>query len=134
MQCESKQRCEHCQPGLSGPTPHSCACLPRVAWPRENSSRRLLPIVRPSGGAARQPAVAIEYQRALAALYEQIGDEGASLECLCHAMHLEHQHGSIVDCDSSEQQSLTEAPRTESKAGALVCYGEGLAGELDTGP
>jgi CRP-like cAMP-binding protein/di/tricarboxylate transporter len=61
-------------------------------------------------GASRQPSVAIEYQRALAALYEQIGDEGASLACLHHAMHLEHQHGVIFDCDSLNDQSLTEAP------------------------
>ncbi|MCD6032246.1 MAG: crp 3 [Thermomicrobiales bacterium] len=61
-------------------------------------------------GASRQPSVAIEYQRALAALYEQIGDEGASLACLRHAMHLEEEHGSVVDCDSPTAQSLTEAP------------------------
>jgi CRP-like cAMP-binding protein/di/tricarboxylate transporter len=78
-------------------------------------------------GAARQPPVAIEYQRALAALYEQIGDEGASLECLRHAMHLEHEHGSIFDCDSSEQQSLTEAPsdREQSRRFGLLRRGLG---------
>jgi ATP/maltotriose-dependent transcriptional regulator MalT len=77
-------------------------------------------------GAARQPAVAIEYQRALAALYEQIGDEGASLECLRHAMHLEHEHGSIFDCDSSEQQSLTEAPSDREQSRRLGLLRRGL--------
>src|SRR5215213_9128508 len=61
-------------------------------------------------GASRQPSIAIEYQRALAALYDQIGDEGASLACLHQAMHLEHHHGPVADCDSPEDQSLTEAP------------------------
>jgi CRP-like cAMP-binding protein/di/tricarboxylate transporter len=66
-------------------------------------------------GVSRQPSIAIEYQRALAGLYDQIGDEGASLACLRQAMQLEQQHGAASECDSLEHQSLTEAPRDRER-------------------
>jgi CRP-like cAMP-binding protein/di/tricarboxylate transporter len=77
-------------------------------------------------GASRQPSVAIEYQRALAALYDQIGDEGASLACLRQAMHLEHQHGAAIDCDSAQDQSLTEAPSDRERIGRFGLLRRGL--------
>ena len=77
-------------------------------------------------GASRQPAVAIEYQRALAALYEQIGDEGASLACLRQAMHLERQHGAAFGCDSSQDQSLTEAPSDRERSRRFGLLRRGL--------
>jgi len=77
-------------------------------------------------GAARQPSVAIEYQRALAALYEQIGDEEASLACLRQAMHLEQTHRSVVDGDSPDEQSLTEAPSDRERSRRLGLLRRGL--------
>ena len=46
----------------------------------------------------------------LAALYEQIGDQGASLACIRHAIEMERQHGDAEDCDAEQTDSLTEAP------------------------
>ncbi|MCE3277424.1 MAG: crp 3, partial [Propionibacteriaceae bacterium] len=76
--------------------------------------------------ASRQPAVAIEYQRALAALYQQIGDEGASLACLRQAMHLERQHGAAFGCDSSQDQSLTVAPSDRERSRRFGLLRRGL--------
>ena len=77
-------------------------------------------------GAGRQPSIAIEYQRALAALYDQIGDEDASLACLHQAMHLEHHHGVIADCDSPEDQSLTEEPSDWERSRRLGLLRRGI--------
>jgi CRP-like cAMP-binding protein/di/tricarboxylate transporter len=70
-------------------------------------------------GTSRQPLVAIEYQRALATLYQQIGDEGASLACLHHAMHLEQQNGTATDCETGGEQSLTESPSERERSARL---------------
>src|SRR5215217_3034746 len=85
-------------------------------------------------GAARQPSVAIEYQRALAALYEQIGDEGASLTCLRHAMHLEQRHGSASDCEPLGHNHSPRCRVSASGERVLVSSGEGSVGELDMAP
>jgi CRP-like cAMP-binding protein/di/tricarboxylate transporter len=62
------------------------------------------------GGAFRRPPVAIEYQRALATLYKQNGDQEASLACIRQAIEIERQHAAADDCDELEADSLTEAP------------------------
>jgi CRP-like cAMP-binding protein/di/tricarboxylate transporter len=75
---------------------------------------------------SRHPSVAIELQRALATLYDQIGDEGASLACLRQAMHLEQHHGASIGCDPSQGQSLTEAPSDRDRRRRLGLLRRGL--------
>jgi CRP-like cAMP-binding protein/di/tricarboxylate transporter len=77
-------------------------------------------------GASQHPSVAVENQRALATLYQQIGDEGASLACLRHAMHLEREHGSVVDCEPVGEQSLTESPSERSRGTRFGLLRRGL--------
>jgi CRP-like cAMP-binding protein/di/tricarboxylate transporter len=77
-------------------------------------------------GTSQNQSVAIEHQRALAALYQQIGDEGAYLACIRHAMHLEQEHGSLTDCETLGEQTLTESPSDQQRRTRVGLLRRGL--------
>ncbi len=68
--------------------------------------------------AVRRPALAAERDRALAALYDRIGERDRSLACLRRALELDGTPGGADDCDDGRPGSLTAAPVDQDRDGS----------------